>query len=399
MITELRMSNFFSISEPLVISFESGVENRFGYYKYFETKTVKRSTSLINGFFGTNASGKTNILKALSSILFYSSTINPAAYTGVVPNFQNKNIDKPTKLGANFLFGNKVYEYDLEFKNNSIVNELFKVKILKGTKPQSKLVFERKLNSKIKFGPDFTVLRTVLPNIEYSPIQSILPFFKIARSPDLTDFWSGSNNYFGNVRWVNELDSKMGEIINAFIPAYRKDNSILDTIINIIKLFDPTIEDVIIKDESDKVNIRVKHYGFAVPIDIVMESSGTIELFGSGYQIINCLKNGGVLVFDEVNRYLHPEIQNEIYNLFLNPSINTKNAQIFFSSHDHEVMNSLLPGQINLVEKAENSTVSYKLSDVDGVTGRDNFQKKYRFGVYGATPDPSEFNYKMGELV
>ena len=238
-----------------------------------------------------------------------------------------------------------------------------------------------------------------MPNIEYTSIQSILPFFKIANAPDLKDFWSGAQNYIGNVQWINELDSRLGELITSFIPDYRKDNSILETTVKIIKLFDPSIEKVEIKDESSRVSIKIKHQGCSKLTDITMESSGTIELFGTGYQIINCLKNGGVLVFDELNRHLHPEIQNEIYNLFLNPSINTKNAQIFFSSHDHEVMNLLLPSQINLVEKEENSTVSYKLSDVEGVTSRDNFQKKYRFGVYGATPDPSEFNYQMGELV
>lgn len=74
MITKLRISNFASIGNELDLDFTKGTTNKSGYLK-----TKIGSVSLLNGFYGANASGKSNILKGLNTTL-------KIMYTKVVPD-------------------------------------------------------------------------------------------------------------------------------------------------------------------------------------------------------------------------------------------------------------------------------------------------------------------------
>ena len=63
-----------------------------------------------------------------------------------------------------------------------------------------------------------------------------------------------------------------------------------------------------------------------------------------------------------------------ILNLFKDKDINKHNAQIFFSSHNHETFDLLQNDQAHILEKKDDNIIVSKVSDYD-VKERDNVKE------------------------
>jgi AAA15 family ATPase/GTPase len=126
-----------------------------------------------------------------------------------------------------------------------------------------------------------------------------------------------------------------------------------------------------------------------VKLPMVEESSGTNGLFSVLALVLPVLDNGGVAIIDELETDLHPHMVEALLDLFVQPDSNPKNAQLIFASHADWLMDQLHKTQIVLVEKTEEGTEVFRLSDIKGVQARENYSARYRSGAYGAVPELS----------
>ena len=112
------------------------------------------------------------------------------------------------------------------------------------------------------------------------------------------------------------------------------------------------------------------------------------------------LSTGGVLFVDELNARLHPLLVRTFVITFLNPEINTKHAQLIFTSHDSWQLNGnmLRRDEIWFTEKDyDGVSTLYSLADFvdeDGVKIRkdENYEKNYLLGKNGAIPTLKYFD-------
>lgn len=65
------------------------------------------------------------------------------------------------------------------------------------------------------------------------------------------------------------------------------------------------------------------------------ESSGTNKVFNISGPVFDVLKNGGVLIIDELDASLHPLITLTITKLFNSSEFNKTNAQLIFATQHH----------------------------------------------------------------
>ena len=126
----------------------------------------------------------------------------------------------------------------------------------------------------------------------------------------------------------------------------------------------------------------------SVPLDIGDESHGTQILFQSAGAWLNVLKNGEILLYDELDTSLHPLMTRFLIRLFHGRGTNPKNAQLVLTTHD----TSLLDGdmfrrdQIWFVEKDEkNASRVYPLSEFSPRKD-EALERGYLKGRYGALP-------------
>lgn len=152
------------------------------------------------------------------------------------------------------------------------------------------------------------------------------------------------------------------------------------------------------KDDSERYLINAKHKMInsndIALIPLQDESNGTLEMFALFPSIQEALNNGSVLFVDELNTKLHPLLVRNVILTFANPEINTKNAQLIFTTHDSwQLSNNLLRrDEIWFTEKDSDGISSlYSLADFadeGGVKIRkdENYEKNYLLGKYGAIP-------------
>ena len=118
------------------------------------------------------------------------------------------------------------------------------------------------------------------------------------------------------------------------------------------------------------------------------ESAGTIALLGLLGPLLKRLKEGGVLLIDELNSTLHPLISRELIRLFSRAETNPGKAQLLFSTHDTNLLSNkiLRRDQIWFAEKDEQgATHIFSLAEIK-VRSSENFESGYLHGRFGAIP-------------
>lgn len=126
------------------------------------------------------------------------------------------------------------------------------------------------------------------------------------------------------------------------------------------------------------------------------ESKGTRKFFAMSAPILDTLKNGKVLIIDELDASLHPILTQHLIKLFHDENINRNNAQLIFATHDTNLLKKTIfrRDQIWLSEKDKyGSTDLYSLAQFKNVRKNEDFEKQYIHGKYGAIPYLSKFEF------
>jgi AAA15 family ATPase/GTPase len=144
----------------------------------------------------------------------------------------------------------------------------------------------------------------------------------------------------------------------------------------------------------DQLGVRLTHRGAAgdIELDSQDESLGTLVWFGLVGPIVEALADGAVLLADELDASLHPALVAEIIRMFQDPKSNPRRAQLVFNSHDATILGDATSArligrdQVWFAEKRpDGGTRLYPLSDLDP-RKEESIGRRYLAGRYGATP-------------
>ncbi|CAO5252858.1 AAA family ATPase [Frankia sp. AgKG'84/4] len=129
------------------------------------------------------------------------------------------------------------------------------------------------------------------------------------------------------------------------------------------------------------------------PLDFVAESEGTQIWFQLVGPVLFALRSGALLLFDELDASLHPTLAAHLIGLFHDPATNPKGAQLIFTAHNTSLLKNLSRDQIWLTER--NSAAETVLSAIAEFTvqrGRNSqdLEVAYLHGRFGALPDVNE---------
>lgn len=400
MIYNFKVENFCSIREMQELNFEepkkiddSVVETKNG--KYLNT---------INCFIGNNASGKTNILKALTFFIWFIEDSYSLPIDKVIPFKKHKLCkDKSTKFEIIFDNKNNLYKLELELDNNKVLSEKLSIKkerafskiysikrsknkleidynnnkFMNPINKEDKNRFEEKKNS------SFFSFLTNLAYLSKLGLKNVVP--DMDSNVDFMEM-SQPSHLLNCINCSNKIESK---------------KELKDLCLKYIKKFDLGITDIsfdkarIIIEDSDGKKVEEKILTFkhgegekSFELPIFEESAGTIQSLSMLFDFFEVFETGGLLIIDEIESSMHPNILRRLIGLFGNKAVNTKNAQLLFSTHQPLFLNDRLKRQIFLVEKPNMlDTEIYRLDEVQPpVRNDENFFMKYLSGEYGAVP-------------
>jgi len=392
MIHKFSVSNFYSFKESsemdLTVNDHAPKTN-----SYIESANDNRITK-VAAVFGHNASGKTNLLRVLSFLKwFITSSFNtkPEEEIPFRPFFFNKLEDKNTFFSVTFEVNNNIYKYDLELNVKKIITE----RLNKNNKKLFSRIWnaeKREYNYDLKkYGVSKEFKNLIRDNVS---IISLGAQAKHELSIEIYKYWE---DMICNI--VDYTINKKDNNILTISENYYKNPKLKEKAEKILSQFDLGLSKIEIRelkfDESGdkKVYIPFARHNFNnegddLEIPFAYESHGTINLFSLLPKIFDCLDKGRVIVLDEFDADLHPQMLPVLIELFTTKKHNPKNAQIIFNSHNSQILNELDKYQIYFTEKDKNcSSCVYRLSDIEGVRSDDNYYAKYISGSYGATPD------------
>lgn len=395
---KFKLKNYRSFYDEQVINFCAG--------------DAARSVTAI---YGPNASGKSNIMKALAFMKWFiiNSTAANILDIPVEPFMLKEGFnERPSEFEVEFQNDGRHFIYGYAATRIEIHYEYLK-EYTGATKKSLTTVFERqkgnKLNpSAIKFNFGKKLSESTRPT-------SLL----ITKARE-------NNNEYANALfdWLDNIDVLFGapdETTHWSISQLRNNKELTRDVLDLMKQADLwirgfSIEDVDIPAElinqlpfseeikrnmlsaSDKPSsvktvhalrdVNQKIVGEQVFDMTANESNGTQRIFSLAAPIINTLQNGKILFIDEFGTYLHPDMCNFLVALFKSDR-NKFNAQLIINTHDTSLMSQEGPlerGDVLFVEKNQvEETIISALVDKSTRIG-DRFEKRYRQGLYGAKP-------------
>jgi uncharacterized protein len=150
-------------------------------------------------------------------------------------------------------------------------------------------------------------------------------------------------------------------------------------------------------DALNKFTVRTLHripncedsVAFSLETD---ESDGTRRFFGVIGTILEALDDAGLLIVDELDCSIHPQLTRKLVEMFHSEEANPKGAQLLFATHDTNLMTPSLfrRDQIWLTEKTQKgNTEIFSLSDIESdrrPRKEEPFEKNYLAGRYGGVP-------------
>lgn len=403
MIHSFSCKNFYSFSNQTAVSFavNNNAPDNNGYFLAPSGGRLSKVETVI----GSNASGKTNLLKVLPFLKWLiadSFNSDPAAPLPVKPFMFGEQKSQPTELAADFEIKGDIYTYSFILDEKKIISEELRVKNLSKQKETSKKVFSREWNQASgkyelddkRFNLPKEFESTIRPN---ASIISVAVRFNHQESQVIFDYWKKFETNVVEAGWVGDqvLPNSSQQLLEV-LDFYSEDGNepIKKEAEKILSRFDLGLESFEIdkkkKEEGFLINVKVAHaFGGqkAYLPSMAYESSGTKQLFVLLKTILTVLARGGVAILDEFDVNLHPEILMSLFELFIHPETNKNKAQLLFSTHSHRVLSSLDKYQIILTEKNDaGQSESWRLDAVAGVRADDNYYQKYIAGAYGAVP-------------
>jgi uncharacterized protein len=145
--------------------------------------------------------------------------------------------------------------------------------------------------------------------------------------------------------------------------------------------------------EFNDFDVRLTHRAGEREVDLYgyQESWGTMVWFGMIGLVIDALREGSVLLVDELEASLHPALAAVLVDLFQSSRSNPRRAQLIFNSHEVTLMGDsgergLGRDQIWFTEKDEDGrTRLYPLVEL-APRREEAIARRYLAGRYGGTP-------------
>jgi len=416
MIVEFSVKNFRSIHRLQTISFvatnlvSSKENSHVDENNIFEDGDQRLLKTV--GIYGANASGKSNMIKALeyfaqavedlpSPKSRLSDVASPFLYQDAAENTESFFQILLIVEGKKYRYGFTVKKNQAALKERGASREIITSEWLFGpkTKNQTKYFTRKNLDidkSNLPEGGDIAPLKhehILFLTHAASYNQETCRNLQSAIGGRVTHQFRHKKDFF-RYHAVNILETQdqKSQLINFFqsfgLPYkdihFKKDDELerLDEY-PLEKLF--LVKDGMQASSNDVVLNMQKH-----------ESDGTQKLFDLAGLLLLAFSFpvGGLIILDEIDSNFHPALLVKLIEVFNNPEINKANVQLLFTSHDTILMNPSLMrrDQFYFTEKqADESTKLYSLAELKGIRNDADFAKHYLAGFYGALPMLSEY--------
>ncbi len=429
MLISFVVSNFRSIKdmqEFSLLTSKIGQKEGFLNRNFMFCDGEKEPLGKLSGFYGANASGKSNFIKALNFMKHLVLTSHRNLKSKDLPYepyvLDEEHMNTPSEFEVTFLNNSTKYIYGFSLNKERVIEE-WAYFYPSGRKS---LLFLREIGEDSQYNYHFgSLLKGQKSVIVQTTNKESLFLSKASDIEECPDHLKSIFSWFSDTLRILSMDIdpftyavemwKTKEDCHKFILKLLsladtgvkgveiEERSVLDQIpelpfAKIQKLFQLCKEEFELDpntDLNDKVTIVKAFHDFrknnglieSKAFQFTEESAGTKRFFGFSAILLDIISNERVIFIDEIESSMHPLLVVRFLESFLDLS-QEKLCQLIFTTHNTHLLNSdvLLRDQIWFVEKdKEMASHIYSLLEYTPRKG-EYLEKWYLLGKYGAIP-------------
>lgn len=399
MLLSFQVSNHRSFLDRVEFSMVA-VDTDRPAVREFELLTEQVLT--VGGIYGPNASGKSNLLHAITwlSTAVGRSLRGWDEYVPRAPHIFRDGPTRPSAFDVSLVADGVEYEYRLEVDDTKVRYE----SLFSYPQRRRRTLFERE-DDDIRFRRGLSGAGAVRELM--SPTTLALSAATRFRMPNVEKAGRIISGMIPMGVWRMRPYLRGGSSLGLFANRGKPGGASTDqdrlVALGMLQWADPTIVDVEFTEvtegerppDASRRELRFKrHIGeeeYGIPFR--EESAGAQAWFRTLAPMLQALKGGRVLLFDEIDASLHPKLSRQLIEVFEDPLTNPHNAQLIFTTHDPSLLEVLNRDEVWFTEKGTDGVSSLTALAEFGterVRRSVNLEKAYLQGRFGGIPEADQ---------
>ena len=420
MIQKITISNFFSIREPLEVSFEASKEKQYGEDWITQIGNIRLLMTLI--FYGANGSGKTNILCALD-FLRYAIIRFPVDedddFDYMRFALDSEYAAKDSVFDLYFFIGDVRYRYYLEISPKRISKEELRI-YHNGN--NSRAIYSRKYNAEkdvhtVRFGTWMSLSPKDRKTVEDNTKDNI-SVLSVYASKNISCYeLKVVRNYFRYEFFkIYRLQDGDQEVAKAL----KDDNQLKLLLVDLIRSFNSNIVDIkveeetrAIPEEARQILLQMKHSDEErevmeklqtltkltshyihktrlgeFSLEDSLQSEGTRSFIRHLVLFYKSIQNGWLIALDEFGAGMQAKTQHLLLDFFLKFS---EHSQLIFATQSLGFLDypKMRRDAIDIIYKDDIGQTHVDSTTVKGIHKNIKLRKAYIDGKF-TTIDPNE---------
>lgn len=393
MLLEFSFANFLSFRDKVTISMvATALRDRkadIGDATFGIGEDSAISLNRCCTLFGANASGKSNVVKALAFFKWFTMNSSKDVQAGEeipVRNYALSSVSaaEPSLFEIMLFADGNTYRYGFEVNTKEVCREWLYIKSDKKRSKEIELFYRD--GKRFEIHPKFSIGKELADK-------------NMVRDNALLLSLAGQFNdsYAKTVmNWLNDttiITANSETEIWAIALKAMENPETRNRMVEFSRYADLGIEDISLSElgvltshtQYDDEGRETASVTFSMKES---ESEGTVKYFSLAYPILDTLEHGKRLIVDEFGSKLHTLLITRVISLFNTKAGNPNKAQLMVTLHDTNILNNSLlrRDQIWFTQKnGRGESELYSLSDYK-VRSDASYEKDYLLGKYGATP-------------
>lgn len=404
MLLRFQVANHRSVLDPVEFSMIAVDEERSAT-RGFDLLSDRVLT--VAGVYGPNASGKTNVLEALS---WLSDAVRHSlrGWDDFVPRDPHRFGEgpaRPSGFEVELMVNGVRHRYRLEVDDSAVLYE----GLHSYPKRRERTLFERE-GDRIEFRRGLERAKGIKELL--TPTTLALSAGLRLRDPEIHHAGLAVGNMtslgFGNrrMRYRPYLHTSSERLFRQETPEQRPTlfpHEGRATALELLRFADPGIDSVETVERDRNGGRRSRRLVFIrqvdnarLPFELEEESAGTLTWFRLLGPALAALERGQVILLDEIDASLHPRLSARLLDLFRDPQTNPRGAQLLFTSHDTSLLNTLNRDEIWFTERAPKGATQlvalaeYRIRERKAL----HVDRAYLQGRFGAVPDVDQIDVR-----
>lgn len=409
MITYIKFKNYKTFFKEVSVNFVANDQ-----IKRFMCNSVNLNNLNVLktvGIYGPNNTGKTCLVLALRNL---RALMLNEPHEDLSNSFKD---DNKTSFEVEYIMNGSMYRYTIIYDNLSksyLSEELYKISVAPSNKFErsERKIVARKDNKLSITGSDDASMKEV--DVQ---VSEQIPILKALNFTDKGLLQNAQRDYVEFALSIDIVRMDEADITDHVLMTYnlmKNDPKALAFVKEFVKNCDLHIDDFGF-DEDIKSDVDIsreifnrnitkeslsfysKHHGFQVP-SFIFDSVGTRKIIALSGYIYDSIKNGKLLLIDEIDSSLHHIITRAIVSMF-NNDLNRK-AQLIFTTHDlllMDLQHMFRKDQLYLTDIKNDESILISLNefsshDENGIRGNEDIINHYIQGKFGGVPTTHLFD-------